>query len=142
MEFLADTGYLGMFLSAFLAATILPLSSEVVLGILLANDFNSFYTVSIATTGNVLGAVVNYYIGVFGSEIVFQKWLGISDIQLKKAENRYQRYGVFSLLFAWVPIIGDPLTVVAGVLKVKFLWFLILVGIGKGLRYMVISQFF
>jgi len=65
MEFLADTGYLGMFLSAFLAATILPLSSEVVLGILLANDFNSFYTVSIATTGNVLGAVVNYYIGVF-----------------------------------------------------------------------------
>jgi membrane protein YqaA with SNARE-associated domain len=139
MAYLADIGLAGLFLSAFLAATILPFSSEVVLGLLLANGFEPISTVSVATAGNLLGAVVNYYIGVYGSCFIFQKWLGMSDDQLKKAQSRYQRYGVLSLLFAWVPVVGDPLTVAAGMLKVPLLWFVCLVGLGKGMRYIVIA---
>ncbi|MFH2090894.1 MAG: YqaA family protein [Pseudomonadota bacterium] len=139
MQVLADAGYLGLFLAAFLAATVLPLSSEVVLAALLANGYSPFYAVGVATAGNVLGSVVNYYIGIFGSAFVLQKILRVSEQNLIKAENRFRQYGVFSLLFAWVPIIGDPLTLAAGILRVRFFLFLVLVGIGKCLRYIFIA---
>lgn len=142
MEVLADTGYMGLFLAAFLAATVLPLSSEVVLGVLLVHEYNPIFAVGVATVGNVLGAVVNYYMGVWGSVIVFQKILRVSEESLVKAENRFKQYGIFSLLFAWVPVIGDPLTIVAGMLKVRLSFFLVLVGIGKGLRYIFIAWTF
>ncbi|MFH2059137.1 MAG: YqaA family protein [Pseudomonadota bacterium] len=142
MEVLADTGYLGLFLAAFLAATVLPLSSEVVLGILLAHEYHPVFAVGVATVGNVLGAVLNYYLGVLGSTIVFKKILRVSEQSLVKAENRFRQYGVFSLLFAWVPVIGDPLTIVAGMVKVRFSIFLVLVCIGKCLRYIFIAWAF
>ena len=139
MEILAEYSYWGMFLASFLAATILPFSSEVVLGYLLTHDFSPYVTVFVATTGNVLGSVINYGLGILGSRILFNKFLRISDLDLGKAENRFKKYGVFSLLFAWVPIIGDPLTVAAGILKINFIAFLFFVSIGKFLRYIFIS---
>ncbi len=139
MEFLTEYGYLGMFASAFLAATILPLSSEVVLGFLLTQGFDPSTVIFVAATGNILGSVVNYGLGFLGSALLFKKVLRLSDIEIKSAKNRFQKYGITSLLFAWVPILGDPLTVVAGILKVNFLLFLLLVGIGKILRYVFIS---
>lgn len=139
MEILADFGYPGLFLASFLAATILPLSSEVVLGYLLIHDFCPYSIVLVATSGNVLGSVVNYGLGVLGSGIFFQKVLGISNLEIEKAESRFKKYGFFSLLFAWVPVIGDPLTVVAGILKIKFSIFLFLVGLGKFARYVFIA---
>lgn len=139
MEILAEYGYLGLFLASFLAATILPFSSEVVLGYLLSHDFSPYMTVFIATTGNVLGSVLNYGLGVLGSQILFNKMIGISNLEIGKAENRFKKYGVFSLLFAWVPIIGDPLTVAAGILKINFALFLLLVTVGKFLRYVFVS---
>ena len=139
MEILAEYGYLGLFLASFLAATILPFSSEVVLGYLLSHDFNPYMTVFVATMGNVLGSVVNYGLGLLGSKIFLNKLLGISFLEIEKAENRFKKYGVFSLLFAWVPIIGDPLTVAAGILKVNFLFFVFLVSIGKFLRYVFVT---
>ncbi|MCP3874841.1 MAG: DedA family protein [Desulfobacteraceae bacterium] len=139
MEVLVEYGYLGLLLASFLAATILPFSSEVILGYLLTHDFSPYMTVFTATTGNVLGAVVNYGLGILGSQILLRKVLRISDQDVETAENRFKKYGVFSLLFAWVPIIGDPLTVVAGMLKINFTIFLILVGTGKFLRYVFVS---
>jgi len=139
MEILAEFGYLGLFFASFLAATILPLSSEVVLGVLLGHDFSPLLTIFVATTGNVLGSVVNYGLGLWGSQILLNKFLGLSAQQIGKAETRFKKYGVFSLLFAWVPIIGDPLTVAAGILKVNFLLFVFLVTIGKFLRYVFVS---
>lgn len=139
MEVFADYGFFGLFVSSFLAATLLPLSSEVVMGVLLAHDFSPCGTLLTATSGNVLGSVVNYGLGYFGSRIVVHKFFRLPDRDIQKAENHFKTYGVFSLLFAWVPVVGDPLTVVAGILRINFGLFLFLVGVGKFLRYLVVS---
>lgn len=140
MGYFTELGYLGLFLSSFLAATILPLSSEVVLTALLLNDLPPIALVVIATTGNVLGSLTNYALGYWVSLEVVKKWLKISDDTFVQAEQRFVKYGMFSLCFAWVPIIGDPLTLIAGVLRIRLLWFIILVTAGKLMRYVVIAH--
>lgn len=139
MEYFAELGYAGLFIAAFLAATILPLSSEIVLAALLLGGLSPVSLVLIATTGNVLGSLVNYALGFWASKSVIQKWLKMSETEFLKAEQRFVKYGLFSLCFAWVPVIGDPLTVMAGILRIRMLWFVILVTMGKFLRYVVIS---
>lgn len=139
MEYFLELGHIGLFISAFLAATILPLSSEIVLSALLLNGLSPTSLVIIATTGNVLGSLTNYALGYWASLVVIKKWLRMSEDDFVQAEQRFVKYGMFSLCFAWVPIIGDPLTVMAGVLRVRLKWFLILVTAGKFLRYVVIS---
>jgi len=141
MEYFSELGYLGLFVAAFLAATILPLSSEVVLSTLLLSELSPVALVVIATVGNVLGALTNYALGYWASLEVIKKWLKISEEEFVRAEQRFVKYGLFSLCFAWVPIIGDPLTVIAGVLRIRLLWFVMLVTMGKLMRYIVISYF-
>ena len=140
MESLSEFGYLGLFMAAFLAATILPLSSEVVLSALLLTGLSPAALVITATAGNVLGSLVNYALGYWGGPMVVKKWLGMSEDAFVRAERRFVKHGLFSLLFAWVPVIGDPLTVVAGVLRVRLRWFIVLVAVSKWLRYVVISD--
>ena len=139
MDIFLEFGYLGQFISSFMAATILPLSSELVLVLLLSNHYNPQVTIVVATLGNVLGSVLNYAMGFWGGKVVIQRVLKISDREMLSARNRFSRYGVFSLLFAWVPVVGDPLTVIAGTLHINWLVFLTLVGTGKLLRYIVIG---
>lgn len=139
MEYLTEMGYVGMFIAAFLAATVLPFSSEAVLGFLLLHDFDSALTVAVATAGNVLGSFTNYAIGYWGGGWLIRKVLRMSESEQDKATARFRKYGIWSLLFAWVPVIGDPLTVVAGTLKVNFLLFTILVTTGKLIRYVIIA---
>ena len=139
MEYFLELGHIGLFISAFLAATILPLSSEIVLSALLLNGLSPTTLIIIATTGNVLGSLTNYALGYWASLVVVKKCLRMSEDDFVRAEQRFVKYGMFSLCFAWVPIIGDPLTVMAGVLRVRLKWFLILVTAGKFLRYLVIS---
>jgi membrane protein YqaA with SNARE-associated domain len=139
MEFFSEFGYIGIFLASFLSATILPLSSEIVLGVLLLTDLDPVMLVGIATFGNVLGAFTNYAIGYWGSVILVRKVSRISEEEFARAEQRFKKYGIFSLFFAWVPIIGDPLTVVAGVLKINLFLFFAFVASGKLIRYIIIS---
>ncbi len=139
MDYFTELGYFGLFVSAFLAATILPLSSEIVLSALLLNGLSPIALVVIATTGNVLGSLTNYVLGYWVSLEVVKKWLRISEEEFVRAEQRFVKYGLFSLCFAWVPIIGDPLTVIAGVLRIRLFWFVILVTAGKLMRYIVLS---
>lgn len=139
MEYFTELGYIGLFIASFLAATILPLSSEVVLSALLLNGLSPIALVTIATTGNVLGSLTNYALGYWASLGVIRKWLNMSEDEFVRAEQRFTKYGMVSLCFAWVPIIGDPLTVIAGVLRIRLLWFVILVTAGKLIRYIVIS---
>lgn len=139
METFAELGYLGLFIAAFLAATILPLSSEVVLSALLLNGWSPIALVAVATVGNVLGSLTNYGLGYWAGPKVANKWLKIPEEEFVRAEQRFKKYGLFSLCFAWVPIVGDPITVVAGILRVRLLWFVLLVTAGKLLRYIVIS---
>ncbi len=140
MEALTEYGYLGLFIASFLAATILPFSSEVVLSILLLNNYDPFNAVAVATAGNVLGSVLNYAMGLGGSVLILKKLLRMSEKDINSAEQRFRKYGTFSLLFAWVPVIGDPLTVAAGVLKINFVLFLALVAAGKLLRYIIVAM--
>lgn len=139
MEFLAQFGYIGIFASSFLAATILPLSSEIVLSLLLLNGLNPILLVTVATIGNVLGSVVNYGLGFGGGKLFKRKLSTASETEVNVSLARFEKYGTLSLLFAWMPIIGDPLTVAAGVLKVNISKFLLLVTIGKLGRYAVMS---
>lgn len=141
MEYFAELGFIGLFIAAFLAATILPLSSELVLSGLLLNGASPSALVIVATVGNVLGSLTNYALGYWASLGVIKKWLRLSEAEFVNAEQRFKKYGLLSLLFAWVPIIGDPLTVIAGILRVRLLWFLILVSIGKSMRYLVLTHF-
>lgn len=138
MDFFTELGIFGLFVSAFLAATILPLSSEIILVALLLSEVNPVVLVVVATVGNVLGSVVNYAIGFWGGTFLQRKVLKVSEAEFEKSEQRFRKLGSLSLLFAWVPIIGDPLTLVAGVLRVNIILFLVLVTLGKFGRYLVI----
>ncbi len=139
MEALAAYGLPGLFVAAFLAATILPLSSELVLSVLLVNGLAPPAVVGVATVGNVLGSLTNYAIGKYAAKAALQRWLRISDQQYLRAEQRFGRYGLAALCFAWVPVIGDPLTVIAGALRIPLRWFLPLVAAGKLARYWVLA---
>ncbi|MBT0586952.1 YqaA family protein [Alteromonas oceanisediminis] len=126
-------------MAAFLAATVLPLSSELVLSLTLLSGFSPLAVVAIATAGNVLGAMVNYWLGYRCGEPLAKRVLRMNDDDLERARARFARHGRIALCLAWVPIIGDPITVVAGVLKIRFSVFVVLVGLTKLLRYIVLS---
>ena len=122
-----------------LAATILPLSSEVVLTtMLLTNLFDKNILLIVAGSGNILGSIFNWYLGKKITIFQDRKWFPVSPNQLNKSQKYFQKYGLWSLLLAWVPVIGDPLTLLAGVLKVRFSIFFILVSISKISRYVFI----
>lgn len=131
--------YILLFLSAFGAATLLPLQSESVLvGILILGEDSAVLLISVATLGNVLGSCVNWWLGVKVEKYKDKKWFPVSEEKLLKAQNLYGRYGSPLLLLSWVPVIGDPITLVSGVLKEKFSKFLFLVLIAKFFRYVFI----
>lgn len=133
------TGYLGLFASAFLAATILPFSSEAVLGTLSTVDGADFVVLwAVATAGNTLGAVVNWMLGRWCLHWQDRKWFPFKKNDLDKADAWFAKWGVWSLLLSWVPIIGDPITFAAGFLRVQFAVFVVLVLIAKGGRYVAV----
>ena len=133
-------GPLGLFLSAFLSATLLPGSSEAVLIALLAlGKSDPALLVAVATAGNVLGSIVNWVLGRFFAHFSDRSWFPISARAFERATGWYNRFGVWSLLFAWLPVIGDPLTAVAGALRVPFWRFFVLVTLGKAARYIFIA---
>ena len=124
---------------SLLAATILPLSSEIVLTtMLLTNLFEKNILLIVASFGNILGSIFNWYLGKKITIFQDRKWFPVSPKQLNKSQKYFQKYGLWSLLLAWVPVIGDPLTLLAGVLKVRFSIFFILVSISKISRYIFI----
>ncbi|QLF69789.1 DedA family protein [Peteryoungia desertarenae] len=132
--------YVSLFAAAFLAATLVPAQSEALLvGLILGEAGPVALLVGVATLGNVLGSVVNWVLGLWVEHFKDRRWFPVSPAQLDRAARWYGRWGKWSLLASWVPIIGDPLTVMAGVLKVRFSTFLILVSIAKLGRYLVLA---
>jgi membrane protein YqaA with SNARE-associated domain len=132
--------YLGLFAAALLAATILPAQSEVVLaGMILSERYHLWLLILVASIGNVLGSVVNWFLGRFIAHFEDRRWFPVKRNQIAKAERWYQRYGYWSLLLSWAPIVGDPLTVVAGVLREPLPVFLVLVTIAKVGRYLAVA---
>ena len=134
--------YLSLFIISFLAATILPFSSELTLaGLIATSSYNNLSLLIVASLGNVLGSVVNWALGFYSRNLTTKKWFPFKDNQIENSSKWFRKFGKWSLLFAWVPIIGDPLTLAAGLLRVKFTEFLILVSIGKVFRYFLIYYF-
>lgn len=126
-------------LSAFLSATLLPGSSEAVLiGLLAAAQGTPVALIAAASLGNIAGAVVNWGMGRCFLNFKDRSWFPLKDATNARAQAWFARYGTWSLLFSWVPVVGDPLTLVAGVMQVPFARFLLVVGIGKVLRYAMI----
>lgn len=133
--------YFSVFISAFLAATIIPAQSEAVLAYQLSLAPGAVVAlVTFATVGNVLGAMLNWALGRFFTHHRDKRWFPIQTHKIEKAEKQYRKYGRFSLLLSWVPFIGDPITVVAGVLREPLWSFILLVTIAKSARYIVIAM--
>lgn len=130
--------YLTLFATAFVAATLLPAYSEILLGTLLTQGYGPFWLWLAATTGNTLGSVVNGIIGRQVDRFKHKRWFPMTEVQLNNARNRFNRFGQWSLLMGWLPIGGDALTLVGGIMRVPWLNFVVLVGIGKGLRYAIV----
>jgi len=135
--------YLSLFSISFLAATILPLSSELMLaGLIAKSNYDSLLLLIVASFGNVLGSVFNWTLGFYSRNLSTKKWFPFKDEQIEKSSKWFNKFGRWLLLFAWVPIIGDPLTLAAGLLRVKFIEFVILVTIGKVSRYFLVYYLF
>ena len=128
-----------LFFSALISATLFPGGSEALLLYRLHEGGQALSLVLIATTGNVLGSLITYGMGRLGNEAVHKKWLRMSEVQVDRGERWFGKYGRPSLLFAWLPVVGDPLCLVAGLLRCSLISFLILVTIGKLLRYTVLA---
>ncbi|WP_244492217.1 YqaA family protein [Aureimonas sp. AU12] len=138
VELLAAYG--GLFAAAFLAATLIPASSEAVLvGLLLAGTGSPWLLTLAATLGNTLGGLFNWGCGRFLAAYREAKWFPVPERRIARASGWFERFGLPSLLFAWVPVVGDALTVIAGLLGVRVVPFLLLVGTGKGLRYLFVT---
>jgi membrane protein YqaA with SNARE-associated domain len=138
---MTDPGALSLlFLSALAAATVLPMQSEAVLvALLIAGQQHPWLLVGVATVGNVLGSIINWWLGRTLERYRDGRWFPASGPALDRAAAWYRRHGRWSLLLSWVPVIGDPLTVVAGVLREPLASFVLLVTVAKAGRYLVLA---
>lgn len=131
-----------LFFSALISATLFPGGSEALLLYQLHEGGNTLSLVLIATAGNVLGSLITYVMGRAGNEAVHRHWLRISENAVARAERSFARFGLPALLFAWLPVVGDPLCLVAGLLRCRIIDFLLLVTLGKLARYAVLAWAF
>lgn len=138
-ETLTAYGLPALFMLSFLASTMLPLGSEWLLVTMIIQRHDPLMAVMAATIGNYLGACTSYAIGIYGGDFLVKKILRIGDAERCRAERFFAKYGSWSLFFSWLPVIGDPLCLAGGVLKIPFTRFSILVASGKGLRYSAVA---
>jgi membrane protein YqaA with SNARE-associated domain len=128
-----------LFAVSLLAASIFPAQSELFLaGLSMAGKHPPLLLVGVATLGNVLGACINWLLGYYLVRFKDRKWFPVKEHMIAKVSGFYQKWGVWTLLLSWVPIVGDPLTLVAGIFRTHIILFLTLVTLGKAARYAVI----
>ena len=137
-DFIFSLGYPGLFLISLLAASLVPLASELFVIGMPQLGYNVWGVIIVATAGNVSGSLLNYYIGKKGTDFVLSRYVKIDPKTWARAERFYERWGPVALFFSWVPFIGDPLTAVAGALKLHLGVFIFWVLLGKFLRYIVL----
>ncbi|MET1080271.1 MAG: YqaA family protein [Pseudomonas sp.] len=134
------SAYLGLFFAALIAATLLPLQSEALLvGLLLGGAYPLWALLLVATVGNVLGSLINWLLGRSLDRFRQRRWFPFDDRQLARAQRAYGRYGHWSLLLSWLPLVGDPLTLIAGLMREPLWRFLLLVTLAKAARYAVLA---
>lgn len=132
--------FAGLFATAFIAATIFPMQSEALLtGLLIKTSYSPVLLILVASVGNILGSCVNWWLGRSIERFKDKRWFPAKPQDLERAQRHYQRWGRWSLLLSWVPFLGDPITVMAGVMKEKLLVFVFLVSIAKTGRYIAVA---
>ena len=132
--------YISLFISSFLSSTIIPGHSEITLTTLIfLEKYSQLLLIFFASLGNILGSIVNWYLGIYMTKLEDKNWFPFKKKQLDKASSWYLKYGKWSLFLCWVPIIGDPLTIVAGMFRVSFFIFITIVSISKVLRYIFLG---
>lgn len=136
IDSLIHLGYLGLFAGSFLAATIVPFSSDVLLVGALVAGSNPIIAFIVATTGNWLGGITSYYIGHLGKWQWIEKWLRIKEETLLKHKNLFDKHGSYIALFTWLPFVGDVFAVGLGFYKVNFTKSAIFMLVGKSLRFL------
>lgn len=133
-------GYLTLFAASFLAATVFPAQSEILLAAMLVSGaYDEGLLLLVATAGNTAGACVNWLLGRFIQSLESRRWFPVSRAKLAPAEHWYRRWGKWSLLLSWAPLIGDALTVLAGIARVPITTFVLLVAMAKGGRYLLLA---
>ena len=130
--------YLTLFFSAFISATLIPFGSEALLIYDIKEGYNVYFLILFATLGNTLGSILNYFLGLKGESFLVKNNF-LKEKLLLKSKNYFYKYGWFCILFSWLPIIGDPITFIAGVLKFNLKLFILLVLIAKFSRYFFIA---
>jgi len=138
-EWLVNYGFYSLFLLSFLASTLIPLGSEWLLVAMILGRHEPFAVVAVATAGNYLGGLSTYWIGLYGGEFLQLRVLGMDEKTRLKAESFYARFGSYSLLLSFLPVVGDPLCLIGGLLRVRFLRFSLLVVSGKLARYAAVA---
>jgi membrane protein YqaA with SNARE-associated domain len=136
-EYFLGLGYFGLFILSFLSATVLPASSEIAVVFLLSNGYQASLIILCATFGNYLGSLTNYYLGS-EAHVLLGKRRTISRESLGRAVAVYKKWGAPTLFFSWLPLIGDPLTIVGGLMRVSLLKFSFWVLLGKLFRYLLL----
>jgi membrane protein YqaA with SNARE-associated domain len=132
--------YAGLFAISLIAATILPAQSEAgLVALILSGQYSTLLLVVVASLGNILGSLVNWLLGIGIERFRDRRWFPVGEVALDRAQRWYRRYGKWSLLASWLPIVGDPITVVAGVMREPLPVFLLLVTIAKTARYAVLA---
>lgn len=131
--------YAGLFLTALVAATLLPAQSETLLVGLLVAGYAPWLLVAVASAGNVLGSTVNWWLGREAVRFSDRRWFPVKPTALARAQAWYGRYGKWTLLLSWLPVIGDPLTLAAGVMREPLRVFLPIVAMAKTARYVVLA---
>lgn len=126
--------YLTLFISALVSATLIPFGSEALLIYDIKEGYNLYLLLFFATFGNSLGSIINYFLGLKGEEFLVKKKL-LNEQRVLKTKKYFDKYGAWCILLSWVPIIGDPITFIAGVLKFNLKLFILLVVIAKFSRY-------
>ena len=132
--------YIILFTSSFASSTILPGHSEITLTALITQKkYEIFYLVVFASLGNILGSVLNWYLGLYFLKFKNKKWFPFKENQINKVSKSFLKYGKWSLLLSWVPFIGDVLTLVAGMFRVPLNQFVVIVSVAKVSRYIFVS---
>lgn len=139
MDRLEELGYLGLFISSFLSATLIPLSPEILLGVLIFNGFKLWLTILVASLGNFLGGITTYFVGYLGDWKKIEKYFKIKKEKVYSFKKKIDKFGSFIAFLSWMPILGDILTLSLGFFKVNMKGVFIWMFIGRSLRFIVIA---
>jgi membrane protein YqaA with SNARE-associated domain len=141
MESFIEWGYLGLFLASFLGATIIPLSSEIVLSFLILNGYDFKLSLLIATIGNWLGGLSSYYLGRLGRWETLERFFNLKKEKIHHLKTKIDKWGSTLAFLCWLPIIGDPIAVSLGFFRINYILVAIWMLFGKFFRYIIWSFF-